>query len=636
MLGRYRRTIGLLRLAQVGARVRLRGQRTAIGWFPGASEALLRGLAPSIAGWPEGFVPLDARTADPGIDFDRLARGVVGLLGEERDLRRPADPALGGPALDWAPPDAPLLWRYHLHYLDWLWPLAGHPTDGRPVALGRHYASWRASTPFGHGPAWAPYVVALRAWTLCGLLGPLERSGQPDVTGDGLREDLGLHQAFLRTHLERDVGGNHLVKNLKALVGLAIAEAGRPRARAWLDAFATEIDRQVLPDGGHIERSPAYHCQVLGDVLDVVALARAAGETVPSTLTSAADAMTGWLAAVLGPGRSVPLLNDGYPVPARLVDALCPVPTTSTVPTTNPGTTASPGTSARAADGEPTLRLLAESGLAVLRAGPWRVLADVGRPCPDDLPAHAHADTLSFLLWYGDRPVLVDSGTSTNEPGHHRPAERSTAGHSTIRIDDVDSTEVWGTFRAGRRARPTIVAASSRAGSVDLTAAHDGYRHLPGRPTHQRSWRVTPTGVTLADEVTGAGHHRVEVFFTLPPGASAEPDGTGALRVTVAPLARGAPDRVQLTLRTASGRLGRWQIRPGTRATGWNRARDAPTACFLVRTELPFTVHTEISLAAVPAIPPQPGEAAGLGRAPTRRPTDVTAPTDPKKPVRPA
>ena len=48
--------------------------------------------------------------------------------------------------------------------------------------------------------------------------------------------------------------------------------ARRRRARSC----GRSCPRQVLEDGGHVERSPLYHALVLEDLLDCVALAGAA------------------------------------------------------------------------------------------------------------------------------------------------------------------------------------------------------------------------------------------------------------------------------------------------------------------------------------------------------------------------
>ena len=56
------RTAVHLRPSQIAQRARLRAQNQALRHFPAASRKLLAGPDPaSAAGWPTGFVPLDAR-----------------------------------------------------------------------------------------------------------------------------------------------------------------------------------------------------------------------------------------------------------------------------------------------------------------------------------------------------------------------------------------------------------------------------------------------------------------------------------------------------------------------------------------------------------------------------------------------
>ena len=145
------------------------------------------------------------------------------------------------------------------------------------------------------------------------------------------------------------------------------------------------------------------------------------------------------------------------------------------------------------------------------------MLADVGPPCPRELPAHAHADTLSCVVHVDGAPLLIDTGTSSYAAGPVRDRERSTAAHNTVEVDRRDSTEVWGAFRAGRRARVTGLSARVQGPAVTVEAAHDGYRSLPGRPGHRRRWTVRADEMRVDDELTGNGQaprHRA-----LAPGA---------------------------------------------------------------------------------------------------------------------
>jgi uncharacterized heparinase superfamily protein len=502
------RTVIHLRPGQGAHRARLRIQQSGLRRFPEAGRRVLSGPDPSAAaGWPDAFRPVDALTPGRWPTLPDLRAGKIRLLGLLREL---------GDASGWDRADAPRLWRFHLHYWDWAWGLA---TDSDRLAaralFARLWRSWQASTGFGRGDAWHPYPAALRAWSWCALHHDL-------VAGSDIEPafiaGLAAHAGFLRRHLENDVGGNHLIKGLKALAGLAVFFADERLLGLATSRLSRQLARQILADGGHYERAPAYHCQVLADLIDVADLLQAAGRTPTGEIVAALEAMRNWLGAVLTPDGQVPLLNDGYPVDRGLLAVLRPGP-------------------------EPagSLLVLPDTGLVRMAVGGWHLLADVGPPCPRSLPAHAHADTFGCLVHVDGVPLLVDTGTSSYEPGPVRDFERSTAAHSTVQVDGADSTEVWGAFRAGRRARVSGLTTEAKGVGVRCEAVHDGFRHLPGRPRHRRRWTLTSDGLLVEDAVTGRGRHEVVIRWQLAPGWTVRVTGdtahlygpAGALTATV-------------------------------------------------------------------------------------------------------
>jgi len=544
------RTAAHLQPAQVAHRARLRTQRAALRRMPRLGQRLLTTAGPgAAAGWPASFTPLDAAIAGLGPALDDLAAGRIRLLGAARDV--------GGPG-GWQQADAPQLWRFHLHYWDWAWSLAAE-ADRRAAraVFARLWRSWQASCGFGRGDAWLPYPAALRAWSWCGLHRPLVAGS--DLEPGFLRE-VAAHAGFLRRHIESDVGGNHLIKDLKALAGLGVFLGDERLLARALHRLTGQLAVQVLPDGGHYERAPAYHCQVLADLVDVAGLVRAAGHAPGPELTHAISRMRRWLAAVLTPDGAVPLLNDGYPVPGPLVAAL----------------RAGPAPAA-------PLLTLPDTGLVRAAAGDWHLLADVGAPCPDELPAHAHADTLGCLVHVDGAPLLVDTGTSTYAAGPVRSYERSTAAHNTAEVDGTDSTEVWGAFRAGRRARVHGRLTRAEAHVLTAEAAHDGYRRLPGRPVHRRRWLLSGAGLQIDDEVTGSRRHAVAVRWHLAPGAHVRLKAGGALVSTAAghfPVRISAPCPLRLS------------VESGLVAVGFQAAVSAPVLTCRIESPLPIRITT--------------------------------------------
>ena len=82
------------------------------------------------------------------------------------------------------------------------------------------------------------------------------------------------------------------------------------------------------------------------------------------------------------------------------------------------------------------------------------LIGDIGKIGPNYLPGHSHADTLSFEMSINKERVIVNSGTSIYGNNDERLKQRGTSSHSTLSINNKNSSEVWSSFRTGRRAFP--------------------------------------------------------------------------------------------------------------------------------------------------------------------------------------
>lgn len=154
-----------------------------------------------------------------------------------------------------------------------------------------------------------------------------------------------------------------------------------------------------------------------------------------------------------------------------------------------------------------------------MRSGDDFLIADFGRVCPDYLPAHAHADMFSFELTIGGAPVIVDSGVFEYAEGEWRTWFRSTAAHNTVEIDGRDQSEMWGSFRVGRRARPTQVLWTDDAAFTAISGEHDGYAPVIHHRTivalrDARIWIVV-------DRIFGPAERVARSFIHLHPDAIA-------------------------------------------------------------------------------------------------------------------
>lgn len=490
-----------LRASQVVARLRLRGAAAARRRWPEATvrryqhqaQGLdLRWRTPAFSASAVAQILAVRESHELVAQIPDVARGQFRFIGATLDLGWP---------VNWAAPTASQLWRYHLHYFDVL-PF---------VAAQSHTATslveqWISANPVhGNGAtrdAWHPYVVALRMvnWMLA-----FSAMSEATMLSDAVRQSMITHALFLERNCETDVGGNHLLKNFKALAIAGCfwdgAAAERWRKR-YTRAFILELNRQVLEDGGHYERSPMYHCQVLGDALEVAAAMADRGE--PTTeLDALIDRMSRFLRLVTHPDGDIALLNDSAfdmaPSPATLQRAV----------------EARRGGGTAGADSSSSLPAMCDaarsSGYVALPAGNAvaYLIADVGMVCPDDLPAHAHSDLTSFEVSVSGKRFVVDSGVGEYSSGPWRNYYRSTRAHNVMAVDDAEQSDCWSSFRVGRRARPIAVVYAVDGGDVTLEAGHTGYDHLSGGVRHHRRfvWSQQLGRWSITDTLRGTGQH---------------------------------------------------------------------------------------------------------------------------------
>jgi uncharacterized heparinase superfamily protein len=481
-LGRLARTVAHLRPSQALEQVKVRALRP---WRVNRIAAALP--TPTLRSWP---------TAWDGPAF--LPRRQV-AAGRFRMLN--VEAALTGQA-GWNDPQREKLWLYNLHYLDDLALPDTEIDETQQAAFDR----WITENPPPAGIGWQPYPLSMR------IVNAVKWRGRRGATCSAWAASLAQQARALRLQVEHHVLANHLFANGKALAFAGAFFTG-PEADLWLAEAATllarETEEQFLPDGGHFERSPMYHCLLLWDVCDLLELARCTGLEPLAKLAPrwkrVLDHGLHWLASMAHPDGGIPFFNDAAfdvaPTPAQLSDyagRFLALDRGGRQPT-------------------PILSLLAESGFAAADLGDGcKLLADIGSIGPDYQPGHAHAETLAFELSIRGQRVFVNSGTSTYEPGPERLFERSTAAHNTVEVAGRDSSEVWAAFRVGRRARVFDLQTSEGPDGVEITASHDGYRHLPERPVHRRTLHARLGAVSVADEVSSPSLPAVARFHLHP------------------------------------------------------------------------------------------------------------------------
>ena len=360
--------------------------------------------------------------------------------------------------------------------------------------------------------AYAPYILSSRdAGYRSALLNTLARGARHlDVNAD--RAEPGLDRI---TAWAGALAAALLIQGGTARV--ARAEAGLMRALA-----AAQFE-----DGGLMSRSPFEQMLLLDRLGLLRAVYFAAKQTLPDGLESAAAAALAALHGVtMGDGALSSWQGGNAGDPARIAALVegC-------------GLRARP---LRQARGWGYQRLSALGTIVVIDAGP---------PPPARMAPLGTASTLAFELSDGAQRLVVNCGGPGPVPSDLPPeltaALRSTAAHSTLTLNDTNSTAILEDGSIGKGVGDVVVDRAEDNDSSRLDASHDGYVRGFGL-AHERSIILGNDGkeVRGQDKLTPRGRKKIRddvpyaIRFHLAPGveATSTADGMGAiLRAPAAP-----------------------------------------------------------------------------------------------------
>ncbi len=415
--------------------------------------------------------------------------------------------------------DARIVWEpSRLQHLIPLGLLAARGPDdtGQRAAdlLARQLGSWVDANPPYVG---VHYVSAmecgLRIMAVCHAVDLARRRfGRTPRVWTALATLVDSHARLIEARLSRySSAGNHTLAECAGLIYAGALFPELPDAAHWLATGTAllehEAHRQILPDGGGVERAWWYLAFAV-DLCGLVAAllrhqARSASPIVRYAHTRGRD----FLRACADDAASIPAIGDADDGAAlsrwlRL--------SWQEHPGRKPGVTT-----------------FADSGCSVIRSDDEVMLFDHG---PLGMPpsyGHGHADALSAVFLRGGHQVLIDPGTYTYADPAWRAYFRGTAAHNTVTVDHADQAVQETVFQWSSPYDAELVRSERRAdGGVALLARHSGYRRLGVE--HWRGVAYLPRGGWLVwDYLSGQGDHCLDLHWHLGMEPTERPEGIG-------------------------------------------------------------------------------------------------------------
>ncbi|WP_421864343.1 heparinase II/III family protein [Parvibaculum sp.] len=380
-------------------------------------------------------------------------------------------------------------WSEELHGFSWLrhFTVANEANNGDTA---RRYAQklvadWIETEGNWHPVAWRPQVIGRRliSWFANGAL-------IIDGTELVYRSTLLRNMARQARHLARvasiaPAGEPRITAAMGlAFSGLCLSE-GHKRLARGLKLLCRELDRQILPDGGHVSRNPSAQLSILLDLLSLRDALSARRIEVPKPVRNAIDRMTPMLRFFRHGDGKLALFNGSTEGPEGAIDAAL---------------------DRDDAKGRP-FGFAPHSGYQRLVAGPASLVADTGAPPPGAFSHEAHAGCLSFEMSVGRARMIVNCGATKVLGPDWEAASRATAAHSTLVLADTSSARMLKGRISRRLLGPRVmegpVVVESRRNENDagtwLETAHDGYAGLFGL-VHRRRLFLSAAGEDLRGE----------------------------------------------------------------------------------------------------------------------------------------
>lgn len=367
---------------------------------------------------------------------------------------------------------------------DWL------TRNERLDAVNANPDGWTAAATGNRLMAWLYYWPAVFA-------------GADDALQQMLLKSIGRQLRHLSIISSFATNPQHRLIGLKGqIVGYLLwmpHEGAREQALVMLEQEVTE---QLRPDGSPTSRNPMHLLDILRELVEIRLAFLAAQEDVPPIVQHTIDRCVPMIHFFRHGDGGLCHFNGSRDSDRDEINHLM---------------------SLSGAKGKPPQEA-PYSGYERMKAGPLMMLVDCGPPPPAPFDHLSHAGTASFEISVGPERMIVNCGAANTTVGDWLEAERSTAAHSTLCVDDTNSSALnKGKGIGKRRALPD----HHRDDSDDahwLTIIHDGYMPLYGLQ-HARRLYMTEDGLNIRgeDRLASDGDqsgHEFTVRFHLHPRVS--------------------------------------------------------------------------------------------------------------------
>lgn len=387
-------------------------------------------------------------------------------------------------------------WLARVSEFNWLQDLRAVGTDAARDRA-RHLISLWIDT---HGSrwgknAWYPSVVGSRLSNWIDQRDFLAAGANPSFLKK-LDGSIYQHNRFLRhLRLLLPAGFSKII----ALKGLILAALSNRKHR-YLIRLCRHLDReiatQILGDGGHTSRNPVIGVELLQHLIDIRAALKHSNEEVSEYLQNAIDKIAPMVRFFRHGDGGLALFNGSNEGEGWLIDVIL---------------------TRSEARGKP-FASTPLSGFERMGNNRTLLIMDVGNPAGIGFDEQAHSGALSIEMSVGKERVITNCGAYIGAADSWGDVQRTTAAHSTVTLENLNSAELLP--GGGIGIRPESVTSERREadGNIWINAALVGYGGQK-KMTHSRRIYLSANGGDIRgeDTITGGNSQKFVARFHLHP-----------------------------------------------------------------------------------------------------------------------
>ena len=373
------------------------------------------------------------------------------------------------------------------------------------TSLPPHITAWLSSPPPKTDRAWETYSCCERIANLLTWISFIpvkERNGLPDTLVSLLLDSLTWIYAHLEFYGART--NNHFLNNARALILLGVALNHQQAIQLGAKMAADNIIRLIQPQGMLRERSIHYQWIIYNWLLDIDAflgpdiiakmpelcvfqrdlqhtlseMYSACALTLPSVTTSALP-LIGDVSPDMSPKQSLARVSICYPAYFPRIEQ----------------------------NESAECTIMRRDDFVRMQQGPHWILLNV--PTDHSLPhhpTHGHNDLTSFVWFYQDQGVLIDSGRSRYIKESHSIHHKSAYGHNVVLVNQFPPCCESLLFQGEWRPKPYAAMTIKHHGDEDnacFCIKHDGFKRATPITEHTRSIQIKAQSIIITDAFRG-------------------------------------------------------------------------------------------------------------------------------------